>query len=64
MEENSYLVGEIMKGRRRAIFLFEIEGNESIEDVVKKNFGEATTLVKYRKPTMEEYILMKRGMKT
>ncbi len=62
--ENSYLVAEIMRGRRRAVFLFELEGKESIDDVVLKNFGESAQIVQYRRPTMEEFILMKRGMKT
>ncbi|MBQ9633342.1 MAG: hypothetical protein IJV04_10615 [Lachnospiraceae bacterium] len=62
--ENGYMVAEIMRGRRRAVFLFEIEKSESLEQVVEKNFGPTAEIVVYRKPTMEEFILMKRGMKT
>ena len=62
--KNTYWVAEIMKNRRRRVFLFELEGKESIEDVVEKNFGPGTEIVRYRTPTPEEFILMKRGMKT
>ncbi len=62
--DNSYFVAEIMKGRRRKALLIELEGRETIEEVVKRNYGEDTVVVQYRVPTMEEMILMKRGMIT
>ena len=62
--DNSYLVAEIMKNRRRRVFLFELEGQESIHDVVEKNFGPDAEVVHYRTPTPEELILMRRSMRT
>ena len=62
--ENSYLVAEIVKGRRHRVFLFEMEGKESLEDVVKKNFGDEVQIAQRRTPTPEEFILMKRGMRS
>ena len=64
MAENGYFAAEIMRGRRRTVHLFEVEPNESLEEVVKRNFGEDTQIVKYRLPTPEEFILMQRGMKS
>ena len=61
---NSYFVAEIKKGAQHRVFLFEVEGRETLEEVVEKNFGPETKLIKYRTPTQEELILMRRGMKS
>lgn len=60
----AYYIAEIKKGVSHRIFLFEVEKTETLEDVVMKNFGEDAIVLKHRLPTMEERILMKRGMKT
>lgn len=62
--DNTYYVAEIKKGVSHRVFLFEVEENETLEDVVMKNFGEEAIVLKHRLPTMEEHILMKRGMKS
>ena len=60
----SYFVAEIKKGASHKVFLFEVEGKETIEEVVEKNFGSGAIVVKYRVPTAEELILMRRSMKS
>ena len=60
----TYYMAEIMRSRRRNVFLFEIEDGEYLEDVVKKNFGDEASIVKYRVPTNEEYLLFRRGMRS
>ena len=62
--DSRYLAAEIMRGRRRSVHLFELEGDETLEEVVAKNFGEGVQIITYRMPTAEEMILMRRGMKT
>ncbi len=62
--DNVYYVAEIKKRAQHRIYLFEVEKNESLEEVVARNFGEDALIVKYRVPTMEERILMQRGMKS
>ncbi len=62
--DSRYLAAEIMKGRRRTVHLFELEGDETLEEVVEKNFGKDVHIVSFRMPTPEELILMRRGMKT
>ncbi len=62
--ENTYYIAEIKKGASHRVFQFEVEKEETLEDVVIRNFGEEAVIVKYRTPTMEEHILMQRGMKT
>ena len=61
---NGYFIAEIKRGSQHRIFLFEVEGRETLEEVVAKNFGEEAKILKYRIPTPEELILMRRGMKT
>ncbi|MBQ7677305.1 MAG: hypothetical protein IJT32_03645 [Lachnospiraceae bacterium] len=62
--DNTYYVAEIKKGANHRVFLFEVEKTETLEDIVIKNFGEDAILLRYRLPTAEEHILMRRGMKT
>lgn len=57
-----YMMAEVMRGRRRTAHLFELEDDEDLEDVAKKNLGENAVIVKSRVPTPEEYILLQRGM--
>lgn len=59
-----YLAAEIMRGRRRTVHLFELEGEETLEEVVEKNFGPGVKIISFRMPTQEEFVLMRRGMKT
>ena len=62
--DNTYYAAEIMKGRRRRVFLFEVEKGETLEEVVERNFGADAQILQYRFPTPEEKILMSRGMKS
>lgn len=62
--EKYYFVAKIMKNGRQRVFLFELEGRETIEEVVARNFGEDAVIVEYRIPTPEEKILMSRSMRT
>ena len=62
--DNTYYVAEIKKGASHRVFLFEVEKDETLDDVVIKNFGGDALIVKHRVPTMEERILMQRGMKS
>ena len=60
--DKTYYIAEIMRGRRRRVFLFEIDKDDTLESVVHRAFGDEATIVKYRFPTMEERILMGRSM--
>lgn len=62
--DTSYFVAEIRKGAMHKVFLFELEGRETIEEVVHRNFGMDVSIVSYRVPTPEELILMRRSMKS
>ena len=62
--QNSYLMAEVMRNRRKSVHLFEVEDGETLEDVVLRNFGPETSIVRHRIPTKEEFILMRRGMKS
>ncbi len=62
--DNAYYVVEIKKRAQHKVFLFEVEKDESLDEVVARNFGDDAIILKYRVPTMEERILMQRGMKS
>ena len=64
MGEASYFIADIMRGRRHKVHIIEVEGKESIEEVVAKNFGDEAKVVSHRIPTQEEFILMRRSMIT
>ncbi|MBR1635875.1 MAG: hypothetical protein IJ682_12560 [Lachnospiraceae bacterium] len=60
--DKTYYIAEIMRGRRRRVFLFEIDKDDTLESIVHRAFGNETAIVKYRFPTLEERILMGRSM--
>ncbi len=64
MTEKYYFVAKILKNGRHKVFLFELEGKETLEEVAARNFGEDAVVVEYRIPTQEEKILMSRSMRT